>query len=393
MKLINFSNRLKGIELPNVFPDDIINENHLYLNLGDPDFQTPPLVKYAGIDSIIRDKIKYTSISGIHELKDAVVHKFKVINNLDFSNNEVIVSSGAKQVIFNAIFSTLNPRDEVVIFAPYWPSYIEIVKLAGGVPIVVPCGKNVEVNIDLLFQYVNSKTKWIIINTPNNPSGSILGESDFNKIHTVLMHYPNILLLEDIVYELIVFEGHQNKSLLNFFPDLKDRVLIVDSLSKSYAMTGWRIGFGLSSQPLTLAMAKVQGHSTSNACTVSQYAAVGALSSGFSHISSVVNRYQNNRDYLTSYFNDKLGLNCIKPDGGVFCLIQCEPLFAKKGRADFYIKDSITLAEYLKIYFSLSVTPGEVFGVPNYIRISFAIPFKDLKEACKRLSRAIDELV
>ncbi len=357
------------------------------LGAGEPDFDTPDNIKKAAIDAIQRGETKYTAVDGTLALKKAIVDKFKRENNLDYLPEQISVGTGGKQIIFNAILATVNPGDEVIIPAPYWVSYPDIVLLAGGTPRIVKCleENNFKITPDELKKHINKKTKWIIINSPSNPTGSGYTKKELEALGEVLKKNKNVFILSDDIYEHITYEDFE------FFTtgqikELKDRTLTMNGVSKSYAMTGWRIGYGAGPKDIIKAMAKLQSQSTTNPSSISQAAAVEALNGTQDFIKTRAESFKERRDFVVKYLNSIKGLSCLKPNGAFYVFPNCQKLLGTKLKTDKEFVEKL-LEEAL-----VAVVQGSAFGLDGYFRISYATSMDNLKKALERIKSFCESL-
>ena len=357
------------------------------LGAGEPDFDTPDNIKKAAIDAIQRGETKYTAVDGTLALKKVIVDKFKRENNLDYLPEQISVGTGGKQIIFNAILATVNPGDEVIIPAPYWVSYPDIVLLAGGTPRIVKCSEenNFKITPDELKKNINKKTKWIIINSPSNPTGSGYTKKELEALGEVLKKNKNVFILSDDIYEHITYEDFE------FFTtgqikELKDRTLTMNGVSKSYAMTGWRIGYGAGPKDIIKAMAKLQSQSTTNPSSISQAAAVEALNGTQDFIKTRAESFKERRDFVVKYLNDIKGLSCLKPNGAFYVFPNCQKLLGTKLKTDKEFVEKL-LEEAL-----VAVVQGSAFGLDGYFRISYATSMDNLKKALERIKSFCESL-
>ena len=365
------------------------------LGAGEPDFDTPDNIKEAAIDGIKLGVTKYTNVDGMVELKEAVRVKFQRENDLNFDLDEIIVSTGAKQVIYNLFMASLNPGDEVIIPAPYWVSYPDIVLLAGGIPVFANCDikNDFKLTRESIENAVSSKTKWLIINSPNNPTGCAYSREDLTLIAEILRKYPHVQIMSDDIYEHIIFDNFKFYNITQVAPDLKDRVFVVNGVSKSYSMTGWRIGYGAGNKALIKAMTIIQSQSTSNPCSISQIAAIEALNGPQGFIKTNALAFQNKRDLALSILGKVKNLVHYKPEGAFYLLPQCEQLFGLKTPKGSVVNNSNELAEYLLEEGGVAVVPGIAFGAEGYFRISYALSIGDIEEACNRIVIACEKLL
>jgi aspartate aminotransferase len=368
--------------------------NIISLAAGEPDFDTPENIKSAAIEGIKNGATKYTAVQGTAELRQAICNKFRHENNLDYKLDEVIVSAGGKQVIYNLFMATVNEGDEVIIPAPYWVSYPDIIMLAGGVPVFINTDirSDFKVHIKDIEKAITAKTKWLILNSPSNPTGSAYSETELKTIAELVRKYPNLHVMSDDIYEHIVFNEFKFNTLATVAPDLKERIFIVNGVSKSYSMTGWRIGYGTGNKELIKAMGIIQSQSTSNASSVSQIAALEALSGPQNHIKINARNFQNKRDLVLSFINNIENVYCYKPEGSFYLFPKCSDLFGKKTPKGTLINSSTDFATYLLEYANVAVVPGIAFGLEGYFRISYATSTELLQEGCQRMEKAILQL-
>lgn len=357
------------------------------LGAGEPDFDTPDNVKKAAIRAINNGDTKYTAVDGTPKLKEAIIEKFKKENGLEFSKNQINVGAGGKQVIFNAILSTINPGDEVLIPAPYWVSYPDIVLLAGGTPKIVICDEKDEFKItpQKLKDNLNSKTKWIILNSPSNPTGSCYSKDEIDAIADILKDYPEVMVMSDDIYEHVVYDNFkfytiaQNKN-------VTDRTLTINGVSKSYAMTGWRIGYAGGPKDLIKAMAKIQSQSTTNPSSISQAAAVEALSGDQSFIKDRSDAFKERRDFVVSKLNKINGIECLNPQGAFYVFPSCKGCIGKTHSELGEIKNDTDFVSKLLESTGVAVVQGSAFGLEGFFRISYATSMTNLEKAVERIS-------
>lgn len=364
------------------------------LAAGEPDFDTPENIKQAAIEGIKNGATKYTIVSGTPELRKAICDKFKRENGLDYKPDEIIVGTGGKQVIYNLFMATINEGDEVIIPAPYWVSYPDMVLLAGGAPVPVEADiatgfKATAANIE---KAITLKSKWLIINSPSNPTGAAYTEHELELIAVMLRKHPHLYIMCDDIYEHITFDNFVFKTLATVAPDLKDRIFIVNGVSKAYSMTGWRIGYGAGSKEIIKAMDMIQSQSTSNPSSISQIAALEALSGPQDYIKVNANGFQQKRDLVLPLINKIQGLHCYKAEGAFYLFPKCSDLFGTKTPEGEIIKNSSDLATYLLEFANVAVVPGIAFGMEGYFRISYATSMDILVKACEKMSVAISKL-
>ncbi len=359
------------------------------LGAGEPDFDTPENIKEAAIRAIREGKTKYTAIDGIPELKAAISAKFKRENGIDYKPEEISVGTGGKQVLFNALMATLNPGDEVVIPAPYWVSYPEIVALAGATPVIVKTTMDggFKLTPEALDKAITAKTKWLILNSPSNPTGCGYSWNEVKGLTDVLMKHSHVWVLTDDMYEHIAYDGFEFATPVQVEPRLKERALTLNGVSKAYAMTGWRIGFGGGPSLLIKAMAKLQSQSTTNPSSISQWAAVEALTGPQDFIPKNAEIFRERRDLVVSMLNQAKGLHCPRPEGAFYVFPSCEGTLGKvspKGKAIATDEDFVTA---LLEEEGVAVVHGSAFGLSPFFRISYATGLSTLEEACNRIQR------
>ena len=364
------------------------------LGAGEPDFDTPDNIKAAAIAAIKRGDTKYTAVDGTPELKAAIVEKFKRDNGLDYTPEQITVGTGGKQVLYNALMATLDPGDEVVIPAPFWVSYPDMVLLAEGEPVAVPCSQNngFKLRAEDLENAITPKTKWLILNSPSNPTGAAYSHDEMKAVTDVLKAHPQVWVMTDDMYEHLVYDDFTFVTPAQVEPELYDRTLTVNGVSKAYAMTGWRIGFAGGPAPLIKAMAKMQSQSTSNPSSVSQAAAVEALSGPQDYIAERNAVFKERRDLVVEMLNTCPGLQCHKPEGAFYVYPSCAGAIGKKTPEGQTITSDGDFVTYLLDSEGVAAVQGEAFGLSPYFRISYATSTEALREACSRIKRACEAL-
>lgn len=357
------------------------------LGAGEPDFDTPQHIKDAGIAAIISGKTKYTAVDGIPELKQAICAKFKRDNNLDYLPSQVSVSSGGKQVLYNAFMATLNKGDEVIIPAPYWVSYPDMVLLAGGTPVVAEASLQTgfKLTADQLEAAISPNTKWFLFNSPSNPTGAGYTWDELKKLTDVLMRHPHVWVMTDDMYEHLTFGDFQFCTPAEVEPRLYDRTLTVNGVSKAYAMTGWRIGYAAGPVELIAAMRKVQSQSTSNPCSISQFAAVEALNGSHDFIAENNAAFLRRRDIVVEMLNQAEGITCPTPDGAFYVYPSVAGLIGKTTPEGVKIVNDEAFATALLNDTGVAVVFGAAFGLSPNFRVSYATSDEALKEACDRI--------
>ena len=363
------------------------------LGAGEPDFDTPNNVKNAAIQAINNGETKYTAVDGTPKLKEAIINKFKKENGLAFTKDQINVGAGGKQVIFNAILSTINPGDEVLIPAPYWVSYPDIVLLAGGMPKIVVCSEKDKFKItpNKIKDNLTDKTKWIILNSPSNPTGSCYSKNEIDSIADLLKDYPKVMIMSDDIYEHVVYDDFkfytiaQNKSVTK-------RTLTINGVSKSYSMTGWRIGYAGGPKELIKAMAKIQSQSTTNPSSISQAAAVEALNGDQSFIKERSDAFKERRDFVVTELNKIPEIECINPEGAFYVFPSCKGCLGKSHNELGDIKTDTDFVSKLLESTGVAVVQGSAFGLEGFFRISYATSMQNLEKAVKRISEFCSKL-
>ena len=363
------------------------------LGAGEPDFDTPDNIKQAAIKAIKDGDTKYTTVDGTPTLKKAIINKFKRENNLDYLTDQITVGTGGKQVIYNAMMATLNEGDEVIIPAPYWVSYPDIVLLAGGLPIILECNEKqgFKINPSILEKSITKKTKWIILNSPSNPTGACYSEKEIKEIGKVLEKHPNVFILSDDIYEHVIYGSFKFFTIAQI-DNLKDRVLTMNGVSKAYSMTGWRIGYAAGPKDIIKAIAKIQSQSTSNPSSISQAAAVEALNGVQSFIKERASSFQERRDFVVNTLNAIEGIECLNPDGAFYVFPSCKGLIGKKDIKGKEIKNDTDFVQSLLENNGVAVVQGSAFGLDGFFRISYATSKENLKKALEKISSFCESL-
>ena len=369
-------------------------EDVIGLAAGEPDFDTPENAKEAGIRAIQTGDTKYTAPDGRRELKEAVCRKFKRENGLDYKPEQIIIGAGGKHVLFNAFMATLDPGDEVIIPAPYWTSYPDMVLLAGGTPVIVPCVEEHGFKLQPgdLEKAINDKTKWVIINSPSNPTGAGYNLADMKAITDVLVRHPHVWVLTDDMYEHIAYDGFEFVTPAQVEPRLYERTLTTNGVSKAYAMTGWRIGYAGGPVDVIKAMGKVQSQSTTNPSSISQAAAIEALDGPQDFMKPRAESFRQRRDLVVGMLNQAKGITCRSPEGAFYVYPSCAGTIGKTTPAGKKIESDDDFAAYLLEAEKVVVVPGSAFGLSPYFRISYATSEAKLEEACRRIQRACGAL-
>ena len=360
------------------------------LGAGEPDFDTPDNIKEAAIRAIKSGDTKYTAVDGTPALKKAIQAKFLRENNLTYSIDQITVGTGGKQVLYNAFMATINKGDEVIIPAPYWVSYPDIILLAGGKPKIVKCDEknSFKITPDQLRKAISKKTKWVILNSPSNPTGSAYTKKEIEGLSKVLMKYNKVFILSDDIYEHITYDNFKFFTIAQI-QELKERTLTMNGVSKSYSMTGWRIGYAAGPKEIIKAIAKIQSQSTSNPTSISQAAAVEALNGTQSFIKERADSFKKRRDYVVDSLNEIEGISCLRPEGAFYVFPNCKKLLGKKTK----VKNDKNFVEKLLIKSQVAVVQGSAFGLDGYFRISYATSMDNLKKAMERIKSFCNSLI
>ncbi|ODN68589.1 pyridoxal phosphate-dependent aminotransferase [Methylobrevis pamukkalensis] len=359
------------------------------LGAGEPDFDTPDNIKEAAIRAIREGKTKYTAVDGIPELKEAICAKFARENNIAYKPAQVTVGTGGKQVLYNALVATLNAGDEVIIPAPYWVSYPDMVLLGGGEPVFVAAGaeSGFKLQPEALEAAITPKTKWVIFNSPSNPTGAAYTAAELRGIADVLLRHPHVWVMTDDMYEHLVYDDFKFATLAEVEPGLYDRTLTVNGVSKAYAMTGWRIGYAAGPVELIKAMGSIQSQSTSNPCSIAQWAAVEALNGPQDFIAANNEIFKGRRDLVVSMLNQAKGIKCPTPEGAFYVYPSCAGVIGKTSERGVLIADDEIFTSELLEAEGVAVVQGSAFGLGPAFRISYATSNRDLEEACSRIQR------
>lgn len=360
------------------------------LGAGEPDFDTPDFVKEAAIAAIRAGDTKYTAVDGTPALKKAIVDKFARDNGLTYAPDQITVGTGGKQVLYNALAATLNPGDEVIVPAPYWVSYPDMVLLCGGEPVTVECPSQAGFKLqpDDLAKAITPKTKWVILNSPSNPTGAAYSAAELDALAAVLRQHPDVHVLTDDMYEHLVYGDFTFATFAQVAPDLYDRTLTVNGVSKAYAMTGWRIGYAGGPKALIKAMAKVQSQSTSNPSSISQAAATAALNGPQGFMAERSKAFEDRRDMVVEMLNAAEGIRCDVPDGAFYVYPSCAGMVGKRTPAGAVLETDEDVATYLLEAEGVAVVHGAAFGMSPFFRISYATSTELLRDACSRIQRA-----
>ena len=363
------------------------------LGAGEPDFDTPDNIKKAAIDAIQAGDTKYTAVDGTKDLKEAIVKKFKRENNLNYTIDQITVGAGGKHVIYNLMMATLNKGDEVIIPAPYWVSYPDIVLLAGANPIVIECSEDQGFKLSAkdLEAKITNNTKWLILNSPSNPTGACYSEQEIKNLSQVLKRNPHVNILSDDIYEHITYDDFKFFTIAQI-PEIKNKVITMNGVSKSYAMTGWRIGYAAGDKDIIKAIAKIQSQSTTNPSSISQAAAVEALNGKQDFIPVRAKAFQERRDFVVNSLNAIKGISCLKPQGAFYVFPNCKGLIGKKDKSGKKITNDTEFVQSLLENNDVAVVQGSAFGLEGFFRISYATSMEKLEIAMKRIKSFCESL-
>lgn len=367
----------------------------LVLGAGEPDFDTPEHIKEAAIQAIRAGQTKYTVLDGSPALKEAIRRKFARENDLVFAQDEVTASAGAKQVIFNAMMATLDAGDEVIIPAPFWVTYADIVTILGGTPVVLPCREEdgFRLTAEALEAAITPRTRWVMLNSPSNPSGAAYGEEHYRPLLEVLLRHPQVWLMVDDMYEHILYDGFRFVTPAALEPRLRERTLTINGVSKAYAMTGWRLGYAGGPKALIQAMASVQSQVTSCPCSVSQAAAIAALDGPQDIVRERCELFRQRRDLVVEALNAVPGLSARRPEGAFYVYASCAGVLGRRTPGGELIDSDTAFARYLMDEGGVAVVPGSAFGLAPYFRVSYATSHEVLEEACRRIAEATRRLL
>tara|TARA_Y100001934_G_scaffold257277_1_gene326245 strand:+ start:16432 stop:17634 length:1203 start_codon:yes stop_codon:yes gene_type:complete len=360
------------------------------LGAGEPDFDTPDFIKEAAIEAIYQGKTKYTPPAGTPELREAISDKFKRENGLDYSIGQITVGCGGKQILYNALVATLDPGDEVIIPTPYWVSYPDMVLLGHGTPVLVATSleSGFKMKAEDLEAAITPKTKWLMLNSPSNPSGAAYSEAELKALAEVLVRHPHVWVMTDDIYEHIVYEGFKFTTIAQVEPELYDRTLTINGVSKAYSMTGWRVGYAGGPEELIKAMNMIQSQSTTHTSSISQAAAVAALNGPQDFLADWVKVFQERRDLIVSMLNQSTGLSCPTPEGAFYVYPSCAGLMGQKTPDGESIESDTDFVTYLLESEGVAVVQGVAFGLEPHFRISYATATEALEEAGQRIQRA-----
>ena len=353
------------------------------LSAGEPDFDTPEHIKNAAINALNNGQTKYTAVDGTPELKQAIVDKFQKENNLEYKNNQILASCGAKHSLYNLFQATLNPGDEIILTAPYWASYPDMAILAGAEPVIIrtTITENFKINVENLSQAISEKTRMIMLNSPSNPSGANYSNEELLEIGEILLKHPNIIVVTDDIYEHIFWGSERFANIINSCPELYDRTIIVNGVSKAYSMTGWRIGYAAGPDKIIKEMKKIQSQSTSNPNSIAQAAAVAALNGKQDFIKECVNTYKERHDVIIKLLKEIDGIEILESEGTFYTFPDMNNIINRLQN----ISNDIELAEFFIEEAGVAMVPGSAFGVPGCMRISFATNMENIKEGIRRI--------
>lgn len=364
------------------------------LSAGEPDFDTPDHVKAAAVEAMNKGQTKYTEVAGVQPLRQAICDKFKRDNNLTYTPEQICVSVGGKQALFNALMATVNAGDEVVIPAPYWVSYPEMVAIAGGTSVfaVAAAADGFKLKPAALEAAITPKTKWVMLNSPSNPTGAAYTKAELRALADVLLRHPQVMVLADDIYEYLVYDGFEFATIAEVEPKLQERTVIVNGVSKSYSMTGWRLGYAAGPQALIKAMTDLQGHATSNASSISQAAALAALTSPRDFLNQWRESFKARRDFVVEKLNAIPGLSCPTPEGAFYVFPSCAGLLGKSTPQGKTLQTDEDVVMYFLEEEGVAAVQGSAFGLAPHFRISYAAAQSQLEDACARIARAVSKL-
>lgn len=360
---------------------------------GEPDFNTPSNINNAAIEAINNGYTKYTPASGIDDLKEAIINKFNKDNGLEYTKSQIIVSTGAKQSLFNVFYSIINSGDEVIVPYPYWVSYPELIKLAGGYPVIANTTEetNFKYTTDSLHKIVSSKTKAIIINSPNNPTGEVYNKEELEKLALFAQEH-DLIIISDEIYEKLVYDNSKHISVASLSEDAYNRTVVINGMSKSYSMTGWRIGYAAGPESIIKLMSSIQSHITSNPNSIAQYASLEALKGDQKEVNNMVKEFKKRRDYMVERINNMGHLSCCIPNGAFYVFVNISTYLNKKVE-DTIINSGIDFSRELLEHEKVAVIPGDAFGINNYIRLSYATSMDNIKEGLNRIENFIEKII
>ena len=366
----------------------------LVLAAGEPDFDTPLNIRKAAVTAMEEGQTRYVPGKGTPLLQKAIQSKFLKDNNLNYDLDEIIVGVGGKHIIYNAMMATINPEDEVIIPAPFWVSYPDIVLLAEGKPVIVPCpeDQNFKLTADQLEKSITDKTKWLMLNSPSNPTGSLYSKQELQKLADVLLRYPQVLIMSDDIYEKVIYDDLEFSTIASVEPKLKDRCLTLNGVSKSYCMTGWRLGYCGAPKEIIAAMNKIQSQSTTSTSSISMAASVEALNGSQDFIDEHNQALIRRRDLVVNLLNQIDGLSCLKPQGAFYVYPSCAGVIGKQTPEGKKISNDEDFMSYLLESEGIAGVHGAAFGLSPYFRLSYATSDEILKDACARIKRACEQL-
>ncbi|MFM9969044.1 MAG: pyridoxal phosphate-dependent aminotransferase [Burkholderiales bacterium] len=358
---------------------------------GESDFDTPLYIQEAAIAAMRRGETRYTPTDGTADLKEAVRDKFMRENGLRYETAQISVASGAKQIIFNALACTLNDGDEVIIPAPYWTTYPEVVAVCDGKPVIVPCSRSQGFKLQPqdLARAITPRTKWLILNSPGNPTGAVYSAEELCALAAVLMKHPRIMVMSDDMYEHLLYDGLQHATIAQAAPEMFDRTLTVNGASKTYAMTGWRIGYSGGPSVLARAMAAIQSQATSNPCSISQAAALAALTGPQDFVVANKAVFEERRNLMVELLNQIPGISCVSPQGAFYCFADCTPLMGKRAPGGARLTTDTELATYFLDAARVAMVQGAGFGLSPYLRLSYATSLENIEAGCRRIGAAV----
>ncbi len=365
------------------------------LGTGEADLREPGYVDEGAIEAINNGYVRYPPVEGYLELREAIVNKFKRDNSLEYSSDQIIVCNGVKQALYNIFMATLNLGDEVIVPCPYWVSYVDMVRISGGNPVIVKClaENKFKLSPSDLRNAISDKTKWVIFNSPSNPAGVCYTYDEIKALTDVLLEFPHVNLVSDDIYEHLVYDGIKFYTPAQVEPKLYERTMVVNGLSKAFSMTGWRVGYVAGDKGLVKAMSKLQSQSTSGVCSIAQYAAISALNGDQAVLSARMNVLRNRRDIALDEINNSVYLQVEIPQGALYLFISCKDLIGKKTLKGMVIKDDKDFVNYLLCEYQVAVIPGEAFGFKDYFRLSYSTNERNVRTGCERIVEACNALL
>jgi aspartate aminotransferase len=354
--------------------------------VGEPDFDTPEIIKDYAKEALDKGFTKYTDLKGIKPLREKICEKLKTDNNIEYSPDEIIVSNGAKHALFNALYAIVNPGEEVIIITPAWVSYVEQVKLLGGIPVNIESNEDYTLPIEKIKKAVNSNTKAILINSPCNPTGNVYSEKELRRLAEIVCEHKELYVISDEIYEKIIYAPNRHFSIASVSPVMKERTIVINGFSKAYSMTGWRMGYSASSKEIAKLIARIQSHMTSCPNSISQYSCVRALDLDHSIMDDMVSKFEKRKNIILEWINEHPDFSVVEPQGAFYFFIDFSKFIGGQ------IKDSLDMSMYLLEKHHIALTAGSAFFKENFLRMSYATSESNIREGLKRLEKAVEEL-